>query len=104
MTKRNKEKKPVTDGEVEALRKGLITVLASLLELAKFKESQEGTVQVLKYLPVESHAITGLQSQVDGNGNSLRIRSELLSVYTRACLVPKKNDNAQTEFLKNISG
>ena len=66
MTQKNKGKKPVTDGEVDALRKGLTTVLSSLLELAKFKEAQEGTVPVLQYLPVASSTITGLQAQIEG--------------------------------------
>lgn len=64
VSKKNLKKDPITDGEVDAMHKGLVTVLDSLLNLAKFKEAQQGKVSALCSLPVDTATITQLQDQI----------------------------------------
>lgn len=60
----NLYKHPITDGEVAALRTGLITVLQALLSLAKFKEEHVNKVQVFCSLPIGTEEVSNLQAKM----------------------------------------
>lgn len=64
MGEKNVKKDPITDGEVEALEKGLTSVLSSLLSLAQFKEEHEGKVPDLSSIPISSSEVTELQARM----------------------------------------
>lgn len=64
ISKKNVKKDAITDGEVDALEKGLQTVLNSFKQLADFKQDHSGMIAVLTTMPVDESLVSALQAEM----------------------------------------
>lgn len=64
ISKKNLKKEPVTNGEVEAIERGLQTVLESLKSLADFKAEHQAKVPQLSGLPIDQSKLASLQTEM----------------------------------------
>ena len=64
VSQKNVKKETVTEGEVDALEKGLQTVLDSFKQLADFKSAHSGTIKILKEMPIDENQVSSLQAKM----------------------------------------
>ena len=60
----SKKNETVTEGEVDALEKGLQTVLNSFMQLAGFKYAHSGTIKLLREMPIDKDQVSSLQAKM----------------------------------------
>ena len=58
------KKDPISDGEVEAMKKGLDTILNSFETLAIFKHHHSKIIIILKEMPIDESQVSTLQGKM----------------------------------------